>query len=89
MSKADVIVKNIVIQIGEKELVLNLDEAKELQEVLNDVLGEEVQVVKMLLEKYPYKWWYARPYQWNAVNGDPLYPAGTFLCSSVNNTIKG
>jgi len=86
MSKGEVIVKNIVIKIGEKELELNLDEARELQEVLNDVLGKEVRVVERLIEAYPYKWWYTRPYQWEGT-GNPLYPPGTILCTT--NQIKG
>lgn len=97
MSKGEVVVKNIVIKIGEKEIALNLDEARELQEVLNDVLGKEVQVVKMLIEAYPYKWWYVNPYQ--PYSGDPLYPPGTIMCSTnqingpnqikLNNQIEG
>lgn len=92
----EVVVKNIVIKIGEKELLLSLEEAKELQEVLNDVLGKEVQVVKMLIEQYPYNWWSVKPYPIYGGSGDPLYPPGTILCSNdginnfaLNNQIEG
>lgn len=86
MSKGEVVVKNIVIKIGEKEMALNLDEARELQEVLNDVLGKEVYVVERLIEAYPYKWWGVRPYSWDGTS-IPKWPEGTILCST--NQIKG
>ena len=62
MSKVKI--SKISLKIGEKFIVLNLDEAKELQQLLNDTFGKQETVYipspPIYIERewpYPYKYW--------------------------------
>lgn len=78
---ANVTVENIVIKIGKKEIALNLDEAKELLEVLQNTLGKKVEVVERIIDRYHYDYWKIRPYEITYGSGTGNYPPGTILCS--------
>ena len=70
----EVEVKNIVIKIGEKEIVLNLEEAKELRKVLDDLLG--VKFIEHYTPYFPYyQNWNITPYI------GPQWPSGTIYCT--------
>jgi hypothetical protein len=74
----EVEVKNIVIKIGEKEILLNLEEAKELKKVLDDLLG-----VKLIEYYIPYFRYYQN---WNITPYiGPQWSSGTICCSNKNN----
>jgi hypothetical protein len=61
-------IQKLVIRIGEKEITLGLDEAKELRDILNDTFGtkeivrtpqtERIYVPYFQEPVQPYYWWY-------------------------------
>jgi len=62
---SEVSIKNIAIKIGNKEVTLSLDEAKELQDILNRTFGQKETVfvpsAPVIIERpwYPnYPHWY-------------------------------
>jgi hypothetical protein len=71
----EVEVKNIVIKIGEKEIVLNLEEAKELRKVLDDLLGANITI-----EKYAPYWPYYQNWDITPYVG-PEWQSGTIYCT--------
>lgn len=78
MKEKKIGISKIVIQIGDKETALTVEQAKELQAALNAVLGEKI----IEREVYP-RWWY--------VDGSKTYPPyvtyGTVM--TTNNTDTG
>ena len=63
MSKRSVEIKHIVIKVGEKEIPLSLEEAKELQDILNKTFGGEKVIEKIVHEHdHYYPWWEYQPY---------------------------
>ena len=52
-------VSKVVIQMGDKEATLTVEQARELCDALNALLGEKV--VERVIERdnwRPYRWWY-------------------------------
>jgi hypothetical protein len=41
-TQKEVAIKKVVVQLGKKELILNIEDAKQLREVLNELCGEVV-----------------------------------------------
>ena len=54
--KKDVNISLITVEIGEAEIALTIDQARELRTALDEVLGKEV--VERIIERpyYPYTW---------------------------------
>jgi hypothetical protein len=82
-----VAVKKVVIQLGKKELVLGIEEAKQLQTALNDMFG------KVVTEEHhhhhdkwwPYYWDFYKPYwQTSQGNGYKYIPNDNTIYCSVN-----
>ena len=71
---SEIKVEQIVIKIGEKEILLNVDEAKELRKVLDDLFGDKVTTI-INYPQYPY--WYGK---WEI--SAPQY--GTIMCLTGN-----
>ena len=73
-------VSKIVINIGDKEAALTVEQAKELRDALNAVLGEKV--VERVIEKHD-NWYPYQPYTfqryWAVTVGDQpqIYGSGT------------
>ena len=57
----EVIVSKIVFKMGDVSVELSLEEAKELQKLLNDTLGKQESVFVPTVMSYPV---YPRPYPW-------------------------
>jgi len=55
-------IKKIVLEIGDKEIELTPDEAKELKDVLNNLFGEKdiVYIPKPYPVYHPYPHWWVR-----------------------------
>jgi hypothetical protein len=72
-------VSKVVIQMGDKEATLTVEQARELRDALNALLGEKV--VERVIEKhgvlYPYQpYIYHSPY-WSVTVGDQPQVYGT------------
>ncbi len=81
-------VSKIVVQMGDKEATLTVEQARELQAALNALLGEKV--VERVIEKhdwYPYV--YTNPYVYpqKIYCGDGVY--GTLTVTDANGTYNG
>ena len=76
----DVAVSKIVVQLGKKELILDVEDAKALKDVLNELFGQVIvekapQVEKhTIIEKHYHDRYVSNPYYWN-------YPAVTYQVS--------
>jgi hypothetical protein len=70
----EVSISKICIKIGEKEVELSPDEAKELQEILNDMFGKRETVY--VPQPYPV---YPNPYRYWSVT----YGPGVVYCSTA------
>jgi len=74
-------IDKIVIQIGDRLVLLTLDQAQELQQVLNDTFGEKRRPIYLTYPRRPAPSWYVPPYQhwdiWCGVSGSD----GTLTCS--------
>jgi len=64
MAKAKAVeISHVNIRIGKKEIALSVEEAKELRDILNDVLGQNERPIyiaspyPVYVEPWPYKWW--------------------------------
>lgn len=79
---AEVKVENIVIKIGKKEIQLSLAEAKELQNVLEEMLGKKVNIVERIIERRHWDYWKIEPYRITWDTGTGNYPPGTVLCTA-------
>jgi len=59
--KEKVQIKKMVIQMGKKEVTLSIEEARELQQALNEIFDREVKVVKEEHHHHhshrEYPWW--------------------------------
>jgi len=92
MSK-QVKVDRIVIKIGNKEISLDLDEAKELKEILADMFGGVKEIIREEhYHPYPYIWYeykvHATP-TWTIKYGDSLTTnTTTYSGYSTNGTIN-
>lgn len=66
-----VAVKKVVVQLGKKELIIDIEDAKELQKVLNELFGQVVteKVVEHHHHSYPYYWNYPA-IQWTTGSGN-------------------
>ena len=75
-------IKKVVIKIGDKELSLSIDEAKELKTILNQTFGGgETIYVPTVIREYPP---YVYPH-WTITYGDSNtkdYSSGTMLFSA-------
>ena len=55
----DNIIKELKLQLGEKEVVLTIDEAKKLKEALDELFGKEVVKEVYYHDQRPFwQWWY-------------------------------
>ena len=88
-------VKKVVIQMGRRELTLDIDEAKELRGVLNSLFGEVV--VERRVEEhhhhhdnYPWYWKYNQPF-WSSQNSPLRYESKNDIvyCSTVGSAASG
>jgi hypothetical protein len=84
MKEKKIGVSKIVINIGDKEAALTVEQAKELRDALNAVLGERV--VERVIEQrdvwYPYQ-----PYTTKIYYGDVTVPTyGTITVSGTDDT---
>ena len=60
MSKIEI--TDITIKIGQKKVTLSPDEARELMEALEMLLGApEPKVVERIIERSPWRYWYTSP----------------------------
>lgn len=62
-----------VFKIGNKEIEMSVDEAKELKTILGSMFGENITVIR------EYSDWYKRPWDWWKVTYDT---GGTYYLSS-------
>jgi hypothetical protein len=67
----EVVIKNVVVKIGEREIVLTIEEAKKLKDALEGIFGKEIiKETKIIHERD----WYEQPYVWPW----PKYPKVTW-----------
>ena len=78
---SEVKVEQIVIKIGEREVVLNIEEAKELKKVLDDLFNTTIVTYPV----YPYYYgnWRIGPAP------SPKYDYGTIMCAVGDNLNNG
>lgn len=58
----EVVIKNVVVKIGDREIILTIEEAKKLKDALEGIFGKEViKETKIIHERGD---WYERPYVW-------------------------
>lgn len=88
MSEKRIKIQNINIKIGDKTLSLSPDDARELKDILNNLLGGEKVVEKEVVKWYPYsypQWYVTSPNIWK-----PDYqPSWTVTCSSAGTVNLG
>ena len=77
----DNIIKELKLQLGKKEVVLTVEEAKKLKEALDELFGKEV--VKEVPVPYPYpypvwQWWYPN---WTFSTVDGVYRITNTACT--------
>lgn len=64
-------VSEVVVEIGNKKVSLTPDQARELRDALNQLLGESKEIVKEYVpypyQPYPYRWWTIYP-TWTNTN---------------------
>jgi hypothetical protein len=88
MREKKICVSKIVIQIGDKEAALTVEQARELSEALNALLGEKV--IEKVVERYG--WYPSAPYTyhpspyWTVVVGDQPQISGT---TTATNSTSG
>lgn len=70
----EVKINNIVLNVGKKEIVLTVEQAKKLKSLLEDLFGKEI--IKEVKHEHHYDWWY-RPYyvekKWPSFNDNIFY----------------
>lgn len=81
----NVAVKKVVVQLGKKELILDIEDALQLRDVLNDLFGKAV--VEHHHHGYPYPvpapYWNQPLITWTSAGGNGFkYADGTVLCST-------
>ena len=96
MSRDKVVVSKINIKIGKKEIPLLLEEAKELQELLNQTFGkEEIVYIPGGVTYIPYQVYHPKPYRYwdvtwawgtNTTTVSDRAPSGTLTYSLTNQT---
>ena len=64
----EVKINNIVLNVGKKEIVLSVDQAKKLKGLLEDLFGKEV--IKEVKHEHHYDWYY-KP--WHYKYGNQVY----------------
>jgi hypothetical protein len=81
-------VSKIVIQMGDKEATLTVEQAKELRDALNELLGERV--VERVIEKQSYYPYYPQPYVYvpSVLYGNVSMPTYEITCSGDTRTIS-
>ena len=85
-------IKKLTLQIGEKEIELTQEEAKQLKEALNDLFGKPVETI--VKHEYVPSWRrYWEPYWWGtAIGGGGLVGSTTYLagsgCVGASNNMK-
>jgi monoamine oxidase len=67
----EVVIKNVVVKIGEREIVLTIEEAKKLKDALEGIFGKEVIKETKIIHEHD---WYEKPYVWPW----PQYPKITW-----------
>ena len=84
MTKTKIEIKKILIQIGDKELRLTVDEAKELHKILGELVAEKVPTViiekDIVINPVSIPWYPVYPYYPGATE----YPTWTITCGDVN-----
>lgn len=77
MKEKKIGVSKIVIQMGDKEATLTVEQVKELRDVLDNLLGEKV--IERVIERD--KWWYVEPYiyprYWTVTSTNTSTPSDT------------
>jgi hypothetical protein len=65
----EVVIKNVVVKIGDREIVLTIEEAKKLKDALEGIFGKEVIKETKIIHEHEYDW-YREPFTWPK----PSYP---------------
>lgn len=83
----NIAIKNLNLNIGKKEISLTLEEARKLQDVLNDLFKEK-EVVKEVHHHNHNRSWFQeyRPYFYQTVNDDP-YRYFKVTCNSSSDNL--
>jgi hypothetical protein len=81
MKEKKIGVSKVVIQMGDKEATLTVEQAKELRDALNALLGEKI--VERVIETrdvwYPYQPYIYKRYDGTAVSAIPTWTYGTTI----------
>lgn len=82
-TEAPVAIKKVVVQLGKKELVIDIEDAKQLRDALNALFGGPAikEVVKEEHHYYPYRWSYSGP-RWEAPAWQYKYDDNIVYCST-------
>jgi hypothetical protein len=87
----EVAVKKVVVQLGKKELILDINDAKELQKVLNELFGQVIVEKKVVEEHHHYD---HKPFYWNypyisygsTTSGQFKYDNNVVYCANSSST---
>lgn len=96
---APVAIKKVVVQLGKKELVIDIEDAKQLRDALNTLFGGPAVKETVIREEHhhypkPYYWDYSKPYWggglWAYTNKDNIvYCANTTTGNSgITSTVN-
>jgi len=83
---AKIEIKRIVLKVGDNEVVLSLEEARELKEILGELFGKDTTTIvipssPIYIETNPYRW--THPYN-PYVPTYPTYPTITWQTYTTN-----
>lgn len=82
MKEKKIGVTKITIQMGDKEAVLTVEQAKELRDALNSLLGEKV--IERVVEKDRHHYYPYYPYaHWSIYSGETKYQGGMVYGTTI------
>jgi hypothetical protein len=76
------VIKKFVIQLGDKEVTLTMDQAKKLHESLDELFGSKTVVeYRDVYPRYPWRWINVSPrWDWNGTTMKYLTSSSTIKC---------
>jgi hypothetical protein len=86
-TQAPVAIKKVIVQLGKKELVIDIEDAKQLRDALNTLFGGPAVKEVVIREEHhhypkPFYWDYSKPI-WNAPNWGYKWSDGAIYCSNI------
>lgn len=60
----EIVIKNVVVTIGDRDIILTVEEAKKLKVALEELFPSPIKETKIIRENYDWDKWYRDPYVW-------------------------